>query len=562
MEPAKASSRRCAIYTRKSSEEGLEQDFNSLQAQREACEAFIKSQAGEGWRLVKTAYDDGGLSGGTMERPALQRVLGDINQGLIDVVVVYKVDRLTRSLADFAKMVEVFDAHGVSFVAVTQQFNTTTSMGRLTLNVLLSFAQFEREVTGERIRDKIAASKRKGMWMGGVVPLGYDVCDRRIVIDEREAETVRYIFRRYQELGCVRLLKEDLDRRGVVSKRRTSRTGIESGGHSFSRGALYALLLNPIYVGEIRHKNLRHPGQHQAIVDRAVWERTQQQLQEHRVRAKSHDASLEKSPLTGRLVDENGAGLTPSHARKGERKYRYYVSRNFPAQGLAPSRVGWRLPARELEDRVAAAVGEMLGDESAVLEAAHKTDINSSQVDRVLHAARTWRHRLQSEAEQTSAIGALVDRVELKADGIRVSIKLPIASAEKSRAQLPDQVAIARSFPMQLKRRGVELRLIVGDHNRSAGIVDLSLLKAVARAYRWFDEISTGKARSLAAIAAREGLAVRYVGRLIRLAFLAPEIVESIVEGRQPTTLTAEALTRRMELPLSWCSQKAALNVE
>jgi len=293
-----------------------------------------------------------------------------------------------------------------------------------------------------------------------------------------------------------------------------------------------------------------------------VWERTQRQLQEHRFRAKSYNAGLEKSPLTGRLVDENGAGLTPSHARKGERKYRYYVSRNFPAQGLAPSRVGWRLPARELEDRVAAAVGEMLGDESAVLEAAQKTDINSSQVDRVLHAARTWRHRLQSEAEQTSAIGALADRVELKSDGIRVSIKLPIASAEKSRAQLPDQVAIARSFPMQLKRRGVELRLIVGDHNRSAAIVDLSLLKAVARAHRWFDEISTGKARSLAAIAAREGLAVRYVGRLIRLAFLAPEIVESIVEGRQPTTLTAEALTRRIELPLSWCSQRTALNVE
>jgi len=389
-------SRRCATYTRKSSEEGLEQDFNSLQAQREACEAFIKSQTGEGWRLVKTAYDDGGLSGGTMERPALQRLLGDINQGLIDVVVVYKVDRLTRSLADFAKMVEVFDAHGVSFVAVTQQFNTTTSMGRLTLNVLLSFAQFEREVTGERIRDKIAASKRKGMWMGGVVPLGYEVYDRRIVIDEREAETVRYIFRRYLELGCVRLLKEDLDRRGIVSKRRKSKTGTESGGHSFSRGALYALLSNPIYVGEIRHKNLRHPGQHQAIVDRAVWERTQQQLQEHRVRAKCHDAGHEKSPLIGRLVDENGAGLTPSHARKGERKYRYYVSRNFPAQGLAPSHGGWRLPARELEGRVAAAVGEMLGDESAVLEAAQKTELDSSQVDRVLHAARTWRHRLPS----------------------------------------------------------------------------------------------------------------------------------------------------------------------
>jgi hypothetical protein len=380
------------------------------------------------------------------------------------------------------------------------------------------------------------------------------------VIVKREAETVRDIFRRYQELGCVRLLKEDLDRRGVVSKRRTSKTGIESGGHSFSRGALYALLSNPIYVGEIRHKNLRHPGQHQAIVDRAEWERTQQQLQEHRVRAKSHDASVEKSPLIGRLVDENGDGLTPSHARKGERKYRYYVSRNFPAQGLAPSRVGWRLPARELEDRVAFAIGEMLADESAVLEAAQKTDINSSPVDLVLHAARTWRHRIQSEAEQTSAIAALVDRVELKSDGIRVSIKLPIGGTDKPQPE--DKVAIARWFPMQLKRRGVELRMIVGDHNRSAAIVDLSLLKAVARAHRWFDEISTGKARSLAAIAAREGLAVRYVGRLIRLAFLAPDIVESIVEGRQPTTLTAEALTRRIELPLSWSAQRTALNVE
>jgi hypothetical protein len=314
-------------------------------------------------------------------------------------------------------------------------------------------------------------------------------------------------------------------------------------------------------VGEIRHKNLRHPGQHQAIVDRAVWERTQQQLQEHRVRTKSHDASSEKSPLIGRLVDENGDGLTPSHARKGERKYRYYVSRNFPAQGLVPSRVGWRLPARELEGRVAAAAGEMLDDESAVLEAAQKTDNDSSQVDRVLHAARTWRHRVQSEAEQTSAIAELVDRVELKSDGIRVSIELPIVGAEKSGAQ-PDQVAIARWFPMQLKRRGVELRLIVGDYNRSAAIVDLPLVKAVARAHRWFDELSTGKSKSLAAIAAREGLAVRYVGRLIRLAFLAPDIVESIVEGRQPTTLTAEALTRRIELPLSWCAQKTALNVE
>jgi site-specific DNA recombinase len=562
MEPGKASSRRCAIYTRKSSEEGLEQDFNSLHAQREACESYIKSQQSEGWRLVKTAYDDGGLSGATMNRPALQRLLSDIRERLIDVVVVYKVDRLTRSLADFAKMVEIFDIQGVSFVAVTQQFNTTTSMGRLTLNVLLSFAQFEREVTGERIRDKIAASKQKGMWMGGFVPLGYEVCDRRIVIDDGEAETVRSIFRLYQELGCVRLLKEDLDRRGILSKRRTSKGGIESGGHSFSRGALYALLSNPIYVGEIRHKGVCHLGQHEAILDRAVWDRTQQQLRERKVRNKRRDARVEKSPLIGRLVDENGDRLTPSHARKGERKYRYYVSRNFPAQGPAPSRVGWRLPARELEERVATAVREMLDDEAAVIEAAQKTDIDSRQIDQILHAARTWSHRLQSEVEKTAALVALVERVELKRDGMCVSINLLIAYTEESRAQLPEKVAIARSFPMRLKRRGVELRLIVGDHNRSAATVDLPLLKAVARAHRWFDEISTGKASSLAEIAAREGLAVRYVGRLIRLAFLAPVIVESIVEGRQPTSLTAEALTRHIEMPLEWPSQRTALNIQ
>jgi DNA invertase Pin-like site-specific DNA recombinase len=245
MERGKSQLHRCAIYTRKSSEEGLEQDFNSLHAQREACEAFIKSQATEGWRLVKTAYDDGGLSGGTMERPALRRLLADIGERVIDVIVVYKVDRLTRSLADFAKMVELFDAHAVSFVAVTQQFNTTSSMGRLTLNVLLSFAQFEREVTGERIRDKIAASKRRGMWMGDTVALGYDVSDHRLVINPAEAETVKGIFQRYLELRSVRLLKDDLDRRGIISKIRLSRNGNRSGGKAFSRGALYELLFQP-----------------------------------------------------------------------------------------------------------------------------------------------------------------------------------------------------------------------------------------------------------------------------------------------------------------------------
>ena len=327
MESAKHPVRRCAIYTRKSSEEGLEQDFNSLHAQRESCEAFIKSQQGEGWRLIKTAYDDGGISGGTMERPGLQQLLDDIRQGLVDVVVVYKVDRLTRSLADFAKMVEIFDAGGVSFVAVTQQFNTTTSMGRLTLNVLLSFAQFEREVTGERIRDKIAASKQKGFWMGGIAPLGYDVCDRRLIINAGEAAIVRQIYQRYMELGCVRLLRNELDGCGMVSKVRISRRGVKSGGKSFSRGALYELLSNPIYIGEIRHRRQRYPGRHQAIVDRELWEKVQRHLGDHVARKDTGRTKTAPSLLAGKLFDESGEPLYAQGASKAGRRYRYYVSR-------------------------------------------------------------------------------------------------------------------------------------------------------------------------------------------------------------------------------------------
>src|SRR5499433_3363480 len=269
---------RCAVYTRKSSEEGLEQEFNSLQAQREACEAFINSQVHEGWGCLRAGYDDGGFSGATVDRPALQRLLADITAGRVDIVVVYKIDRLTRSLADFAKIVEILDARSASFVSVTQQFNTTTSMGRLTLNVLLSFAQFEREVIGERIRDKIAASKKKGMWMGGVPPLGYRVQDRKLVIIDSEAEIVRSIFCRYAELGSVRLLKAELDAQGRKSKSWTSATGRLIGGKPFSRGALYLMLRNRIYRGEIVHKGQSHPGEHTPVIDQPIWDTVQEQL--------------------------------------------------------------------------------------------------------------------------------------------------------------------------------------------------------------------------------------------------------------------------------------------
>ena len=296
---------RCAIYTRKSSEEGLDQDFNSLHAQREACAAYIASQKHEGWQAVKTHYDDGGFSGGNMERPALKQLLEDIEAGKVNVVIVYKVDRLTRSLTDFAKIIERFDKHSVSFVSVTQQFNTTSSMGRLTLNVLLSFAQFEREVTSERIRDKIAASKKKGMWMGGFIPLGYDVKNRKLLINAKEAQTVQYIYRRYLELGCVRLLKEDLDRQGIHSKVRG-----QKGGCSFSRGILYKILSNPIYIGQIRHKGTCHPGQHEAIIDQELWEQVQQHMASNSVEHKTRSRNTISCPLTNKLFDVSGERLS------------------------------------------------------------------------------------------------------------------------------------------------------------------------------------------------------------------------------------------------------------
>ncbi len=320
---------RCAIYTRKSSEEGLEQDFNSLDAQREACEAYIKSQKHEGWVVVETFYDDGGVSGATLERLALRRLLADIEARKVDAVVTYKVDRLTHSLADFAKIVEVFDSHRVSFVSVTQQFNTTTSMGRLTLNVLLSFAQFEREVTGERIRDKIAASKRKGMWMGGYPPLGYDCEDRKLVVNQSEAETVRQIFQRYAELGSVLALKDALDAENTVGKVRVSQAGRRSGGQPMARGALHRMLQNRIYRGEIVHKTNSYPGQHAAIVEQHLWDPVQARLAENRVERRTGGGAKNPSLLVGLLHDDKGAAMTPSHAVKNGKRYRYYITRDL-----------------------------------------------------------------------------------------------------------------------------------------------------------------------------------------------------------------------------------------
>ena len=557
MERGKSQPRRCAIYTRKSSEEGLEQDFNSLHAQREGCEAFIKSQHGEGWRLVRAAYDDGGLSGGTMERPALQRLLADIRERVIDVVVVYKVDRLTRSLADFAKMVELFDAHAVSFVAVTQQFNTTSSMGRLTLNVLLSFAQFEREVTGERIRDKIAASKRRGMWMGGTVALGYDVSDHRLVINPAEAETVKGIFQRYLELRSVRLLKDDLDRRGIISKIRLSRNGNRSGGKAFSRGALYELLSNPVYIGEIRHRKERHPGQHEPIVERELWERAQRQLRDQAARCRAHATKAGPSPLAGKLFDEDGECLYVAGAAKGERRYRYYVSRRLVTGSADEVRNRWRLSGPEIERTVAVAARQLLNDHAAISASACNLGVGAGDIPAVLEAAGEWSRRLQSETDSAAALSGLVDKVNLKPGGIELSINLPLPvdGTHGAAAMLP----ITRFFAMRMKRRGVEMRLILGGADAPPRKPDAALLKAIARAHRWFEELISARVTSLAAIASREGVTDRYVARLIRLAFIAPKIVEAIAERGELANLK---LTPHVDLPLDWTTQKRVVGLE
>src|SRR4051812_33725507 len=406
------SRKRCAIYTRKSSEEGLEQEFNSLAAQREACEAFIRSQRHEGWVLAKTRYDDGGFSGGNLERPALQELLGDIRAGRIDIVVVYKVDRLTRSLADFARLVELFDAEAVSFVSVTQQFNTTSSMGRLTLNVLLSFAQFEREVTGERIRDKIAASKKKGIWMGGNLPLGYDAEERTLVINPPEAETVRRIFALYRELGCVRRVKEEIDRLGLRTKSSTTANGTERGGKPFSRGHLYTLLSNPIYTGQIAHKAELYPGQHPALIDDESWSAVRDQLaaktSDHRRKAKAAEPSL----LAGLLVDARGERFTPSHAIKKGRRYRYYISTALITEAGTDRARGWRLAAREIEETVIRILTDALTSPASLVERFGAADMPSNQLRKLLsRAARMAAALGGSPGERAKLVRELVEKI-------------------------------------------------------------------------------------------------------------------------------------------------------
>jgi len=520
---------------------------------------------------LPTLYDDGGYSGGTLDRPALQRLLADIADAKVDVVVVYKIDRLTRSLFDFAKIVEVFEARGVSFVSITQQFNTTTSMGRLTLNVLLSFAQFEREVAGERIRDKIAASKKKGMWMGGLPPLGYDVRDRKLVVNEEEAQTVLHIFRRYVELRSVRTLKTELDAAGIRSKRRTFADGTAYGGHELSRGALYLMLQNRIYRGEITHKGDSYPGEHKAIVDKVLWEKVHAVLAENRVdRATGADAKY-PSLLAGLAFDESGERLTPTHAVKKGTRYRYYVSKSLITGTAKDNAQGRRIPAGNLETLVIGRLRSFLADAGALLTAISDAEQNGIQQKRLIARGRRISEELPTLAPDAvrSFLMTLVNRVDIKAEHIEIRLYrqklhdlLRAQSIEPSLAA-PGPGKAGDTLKLRVKARlqrvGREMKLVVNNADDLTA-ADPGLLRIVARAYDFQERLEQDPNLTVPAIASQERLTIGYLSRLLRLPSLAPDIVTAIINGKHPPQLSAKRLTRlALKLPTDWAEQRKLL---
>ena len=527
---------RCAIYTRVSTDHGLDQEFNSLDAQYDAASAYIKSQAHAGWTLIRSRYDDGGYSGGSTDRPDLQKLLDDIRARKVDVIIVYKVDRLTRSLADFAKLVELFDAHSVSFVSVTQQFNTTTSMGRLTLNVLLSFAQFEREVTSERIRDKIAASKRKGLWVGGTLPLGYEMKEGKIAVIEEEAELVRLIFRRYLELGSVNELVRDLKERNIRTRAKQLATGATRGGIPFGRGALYYLLSNHFYIGEVKYRNEILPGEQPPIMDRALFEAIRQKSLaqwSHRTIVRNKSDYL----LTGLVFDDAGHRMVPTHATKAGVRYRYYVSTPFlhgEAKTASAGSVS-RIPAADIEDIVVKFLKEHL--------AAKRDESTTSAV------------RLEDCGDLTRLVAEIV----VHKDELVVRLK---SDNTDEASDCPDDRSL--SIPWQ-KPPSKRSRQILLPHNASRSDVRpeqferrARLVSAIARGRRWLDDVVSGRITTIAELCTREKCSVRQVNMTISLAFLAPNLVKAAIEGRLPRGIGVERLR---DPPTEWSRQFEALGL-
>ena len=503
--------RRCAIYTRKSTEEGLEQSFNSLDAQREACGAYILSQSHERWEPTSELYDDGGYSGGSIDRPGLRQLLADVEAGKVDVIVVYKVDRLTRSLADFARIVDVLDKRGASFVSVTQAFNTTTSMGRLTLNVLLSFAQFEREVTGERIRDKIAASKARGMWMGGVVPLGYEVKERKLIVVLNEADRVRHIFSRYLELGSVYALQAELASHGVHTKVRVLKDGRNYGDKNFSRGALYQMLSNRIYIGEITHRGTAWPGEHEAIVATDTFERVRCLLAGNRVRHNHASDAKQPSLLAGIVWDWEGRRMTPNHANKNGARYRYYISCKDKERLDLPIH---RVPAADIENLVAHQIRQ--------------------------HTDAIW----DTPAPSRDLMLRHVERITVYPD------RIDILLVDRD---------IALSIAASLIRCGGESRIATPPESWPSARRDRSLIKLIVRAHQARKAVADPANTSLDGAAASMGLSTQYFCALLRLGYLAPDITTAILDGRQPAHLNRQFLARVHNLPADWAGQRALL---
>jgi len=558
---------RCAIYTRKSTDEGLEKAFNSLDAQREACAAFIQSQKHEGWTVSPTLYDDGGFSGGTLERPALQRLLADIEAGQIDVIVVYKVDRLTRALSDFAKLVEIFDRRGVSFVSITQQFNTTTSMGRLTLNVLLSFAQFEREVIGERVRDKIGASKKKGMWMGGMPPLGYDVKDRKLTVNDAEARTVVGIYRRYLALKSVHALGEELAGAGISSKRRLRPDGTAYGRQKLSRGALYLMLQNRIYRGEITHKDKSYPGEHPAIIEQPLWDMVQAVLAKNRIERATGARAKHPSLLAGIVFDEAGRRLTPTHAVKKGTRYRYYVSTALITGAKRNRSNAARIPAGNLEGLVIDQLRAFFADPGAVLDAVNERRGSSGQ-GHLIERARKAAEELGAQApnDVKAILMALACRVEINPDRVEIKISRYRLAAflagqlidHTMQDHKPDRDSddvVTLTTPARLKRVAREMKIIVDDSDDRAP--DPSLLRIIARAHDIQTRLIQNTKLTVHDIARDERVSPAYVYNLLRLPWLAPDITAAIINGRQPLQLNAMKLMRQASrLPADWSEQR------
>ena len=542
---------RCAIYTRKSTEEGLDQDFNSLDAQYEACAAYIASQKHEGWKMLPMRYDDGGISGGTLERPGLQQLMADIDTGRIDMVVVYKIDRLTRSLADFAKLVERLEKADCSFVSVTQAFNTSSSMGRLTLNVLLSFAQFEREVTAERIRDKIAASKKKGLWMGGIPPLGYDPhpdkTRRALVVNQSEAKIVRQIFHLYQTHRCLNAVVHAAKQQGLLSKRHIFSSGRTQGGNPFSRGQIYHLLTNPVYLGLIRHKEQTFEGQHMAIVDQDLWDSVQEHLKSASARRRGAPAGQgagAEAPLKGKVRDETGDILTPTHTLRRGKRQRYYVSNRLISGGVDPT--GWRLPARPFETAVVKAIADHLSAQAKRHAVLSDGDITKSEA--ATKAVLKLATGLETEgcnqgAPLIRAISINKNQLDIALDpqAVAGATNLPVSSLHDSLCKISTSIAC--------KRRGVEMRIVAGERRPEP---DQTLIRALRNAHDWANALKAGE--PLRQLAQRVGHSERYIRRVISLISLSPRLQSAILDGTQPTDLNLETLVRGV-IPLDWTHQ-------